>query len=83
MKLCNIGNRFDYEMEKLIRLYLPFEKIEVLHEEADDEHLAVCKVLQNSNKATDYFGDDCCYTMSRNNATVVVCRSTLCDIFGC
>lgn len=52
MKLCNIGNRFDYEMEKLIRLYLPFEKIEVLHEEADDEHLAVCKVSQNGNKAT-------------------------------
>lgn len=52
MKLCNLGNRFDYEMEKLIRLYLPFEKIEVFHQEADDERLAVCKVSQRGNEAT-------------------------------
>ena len=30
MKLCNIGHEFDYEMEKLIRLFLPFEKIKDL-----------------------------------------------------
>ncbi len=52
MKLCNLGNRFDYEMEKLIRLYLPFEKIEVFHEEMDDERLAICKVLSRGNEAT-------------------------------
>ena len=52
MKLCNLGNRFDYEMEKLIRLYLPFEKIEVFHEENDDERLAICKVEKLGNTAT-------------------------------
>ncbi len=42
MKLCNIGHSFDYELEKLIRIFLPFEKIVVLHEREDDSRLAVC-----------------------------------------
>ena len=28
MKLCNIGHNFDYETEKLLRLFFPFEKIQ-------------------------------------------------------
>ncbi len=44
MKLCNIGHNFDYEMEKLIRLFLPFEKIDVLHTEETDENCVVCEV---------------------------------------
>ena len=55
MKLCNIGHQFDYEMEKLIRLFLPFEKIEVLHTEETGENIAVCKVL--------YDGDDAVVTV--------------------
>ena len=55
MKLCNIGHQFDYEMEKLIRLFLPFEKIEVLHTEETGENIAVCKVL--------YDGDDTVVTV--------------------
>ena len=47
MKLCNIGHEFDYEMEKLIRLFLPFEKITVLHHEETDEKCAVCKVCES------------------------------------
>ncbi len=47
MKLCNIGHEFDYEMEKLIRLFLPFEKIEVLRQEEDDTNCAVCKVFED------------------------------------
>lgn len=43
MKLCNIGHGFDYELEKLVRIFLPFEKISVLHEFCDDERLAVCR----------------------------------------
>ncbi len=43
MKLCNIGHGFDYELEKLVRIFLPFEKIAVLHEFGDDERLAVCR----------------------------------------
>ncbi len=45
MKLCNIGHNFDYEMEKLIRLFLPFEKIEVLHTVEIDRKCAVCEVI--------------------------------------
>ncbi len=44
MKLCNIGHNFDYEIEKLIRIFLPFEKIEVLHNVESDDKVAVCKV---------------------------------------
>ncbi len=47
MKLCNIGHEFDYEMEKLIRLFLPFEKIEVLHIEEACTNCAVCKVIKD------------------------------------
>lgn len=50
MKLCNIGHNFDYEMEKLIRLFLPFEKIEVIHSEEYGGDYAVCKAI--------YDGDD-------------------------
>lgn len=49
MKLCNIGHEFDYEMEKLIRLFLPFEKISVLHTEECDGDYAVCKVFDNGD----------------------------------
>lgn len=49
MKLCNIGHNFDYEMEKLIRLFLPFEKIEVLHTEETDTKYAVCEVKPNGD----------------------------------
>lgn len=47
MDLCNIGHEFDYEMEKLIRLFLPFEKITVLHTESVSDRYAVCKICNN------------------------------------
>ncbi len=49
MKLCNIGHEFDYEMEKLIRLFLPFEKISVLHTEEYDDNCAICKVCEDGD----------------------------------
>lgn len=49
MKLCNIGHNFDYEMEKLIRLFLPNEKIEVLHNKQTDKKCAVCEVLTDAD----------------------------------
>ena len=49
MKLCNIGHNFDYEMEKLIRLFLPFEKITVLHTEEYDDRYAVCSLFENGD----------------------------------
>lgn len=58
MKLCNIGNGFDYEMEKLIRLYLPFEKIEVLHTKSDGERLAVVS-LEETNAGLSLYTKLC------------------------
>lgn len=52
MKLCNIGHTFDYEMEKLIRLFLPFEKIEVLHTVQCDTKYAVCEVAKSGSDIT-------------------------------
>lgn len=54
MKLCNIGHNFDYEMEKLIRLFLPFEKIEVLHTKVCDKRYAICEVVQNGGDISAY-----------------------------
>ncbi len=51
MKLCNVGHSFDYELEKLIRIFLPFEKIEILHNAAADERLAVAILEKHSDGA--------------------------------
>lgn len=37
MKLCNIGHKFDYETEKLLRLFFPFEKIEISEEAVEED----------------------------------------------
>lgn len=52
MKLCCINHNFDYEMEKLIRLFLPFEKIEVVHTKEPDLRSAVCTVEQKGDVIT-------------------------------
>ncbi|MEE0946459.1 MAG: coproporphyrinogen dehydrogenase HemZ [Acutalibacteraceae bacterium] len=43
MKLCCIGHSFFYETEKLCRLFLPFEKIEVTETLAEDDSVAITK----------------------------------------
>lgn len=43
MKLCCIGHNFRYETEKLCRLFLPFEKIEVIDTFCDGDSVAVAK----------------------------------------
>ncbi len=42
LRLCNIGHSFDYEFEKLIRLFMPFEKIETHHNIETHTRMAVC-----------------------------------------
>ena len=44
MNLCNINHNFNYELEKLCRIFLPFEKISVLDEVKEDTIYAVCKI---------------------------------------
>ena len=41
MILCNKGHSFNYETEKLYRLFFPFEKIKITEEIAEDEKIAV------------------------------------------
>ena len=52
MKLCNIGHNFNYELEKLCRIFLPFEKIEVLDHLCEADSLAVCELLEAKGKYT-------------------------------
>ena len=48
MKLCNIGQDFRYELEKLIRIFLPFEKIEFFDSVMQDTRCAVVKREQRN-----------------------------------
>ncbi|MBQ9354282.1 MAG: coproporphyrinogen dehydrogenase HemZ [Clostridia bacterium] len=43
MIICNLGNNFDYELEKLSRLFLPFERIDVKSSLTVDKRYAVTK----------------------------------------
>ena len=51
MKLCLIGHSFGYELEKLIRIFLPFEKIEIC-EGRDNSDRAAVTVLSCENGVT-------------------------------
>lgn len=44
MNLCNINHNFNYELEKLCRIFLPYEKIAVSNEIIKDDIYAVCKI---------------------------------------
>ncbi len=50
MKLCLIGHSFKYELEKLIRIFLPFEKIEFAEEAADGDGTAVTRLDKTADK---------------------------------
>lgn len=50
MKLCLIGHSFRYELEKLIRIFLPFEKIEFAEEAADGDGTAVTQLDKTADK---------------------------------
>lgn len=50
MKLCLIGHSFKYELEKLVRIFLPFEKIEFSDEAADDDGTAVTRLERSEEK---------------------------------
>ncbi len=52
MNLCNIGHSFNYELEKLCRIFLPFEKIAVLNEIKSDDIYAVCELKKDGKTAS-------------------------------
>ncbi len=59
MNLCNINHSFNYELEKLCRIFLPYEKIAVLNEIIEDDIYAVCKIEDRSCLAhLNFFGKE-------------------------
>ncbi len=57
MNLCNINHSFNYETEKLCRLFLPFEKIKVIDFIEADEIYAVTEIKGNKALAELHIGD--------------------------
>ena len=51
MNLCNIGHSFNYELEKLCRIFLPYEKINIVDTVIPDEVYAVCTLEKDGPKA--------------------------------
>ncbi|MBO5321822.1 MAG: coproporphyrinogen dehydrogenase HemZ [Clostridia bacterium] len=51
MNLCLIGHNFRYELEKLVRIFMPFEKIEFFDTEVSAECFAVTVLSENTAKA--------------------------------
>ena len=49
MKLCLINHSFKYELEKLIRIFLPFEKVEFSDEPLSDDGTAVTRLENGKN----------------------------------
>ena len=47
MNLCCIGHNFQYEMEKLCRLFLPFEKIQISYDIVDSDSVVVTKLNES------------------------------------
>ena len=61
MKLCLVNHTFRYEIEKLIRIFLPFEKIEFSDFEDITDSCAVTKIIDNKEaKAKLYFNGKIC-----------------------
>lgn len=49
MRLCNVGHEFDYETEKVARIFLPYEKIDIVHERAPGEDTAICTLSRDAD----------------------------------
>ncbi len=71
MRLCLINNDYKYEIEKLIRIFLPFEKIDFSDKEEITERCVVTKIIDNKAFAELYFGEkiykDCQFIYNINN----------------
>ncbi len=56
MRLCLINHSFRYEIEKLIRIFLPFEKLEYFETLEINDFCLTTEILENTAKAVFYFG---------------------------
>ena len=50
MKLCLINHSYKYELEKLIRIFLPFEKIEFCENEEREDRTSITKLLRGEKE---------------------------------
>ncbi len=57
MQLCLINNSYKYEIEKLIRIFFPFEKIECSYTKIITDRCVVAEIIENKAFATLYFDD--------------------------
>lgn len=65
MQLCNIGHKADYETEKVIRIFLPFEKINISHKKEKGDNTSVCEIVSDksgvfSRAEVNLFGKTVC-----------------------
>lgn len=85
MNLCNVNHGFDYELEKLCRIFLPFEKINILSSIEKAETYAVTTLTLGKAKAELYF-DGKYYTeevvLSDNEPKTAELRLATC-LFAC
>lgn len=58
MRLCLVNHNFKYELEKLIRLFLPFEKIEILEREEINDYCIISELENNYANASLYINDE-------------------------
>ncbi len=58
MNLCLVGHKFRYELEKLVRIFMPFEKIEFFDERILSECCAVTELYDNTAKAELYLSGE-------------------------
>lgn len=65
MNLCCIGHTFQYEMEKLCRIFLPFEKIQICYDLIESDNIVVTKLCGNDIYASVLYNG----SFSENQAT--------------
>ena len=58
MNLCLVGHEFRYELEKLVRIFMPFEKIEFFDKAVLGECYAVTELCDNTAKAELYLSGE-------------------------
>lgn len=59
MNLCNINHGFNYELEKLCRIFLLYEKINILSNIEPDSVYAVCTLCEKTAIAELFVFDEC------------------------
>ncbi len=64
MQLLNIGHNFNYETEKVIRIFFPYEKISIVSELTQDDDTVVCEL----KKCDGYIKAEVCVKLSRKEA---------------